>query len=282
MRRGILFILACLTLLASGALRAAPACGPDGQSCPLSNGFYFAEKPAGWDGRAPLPVLVHFHGFREQASEVIGREEMRNLAQRLGVLLVVPQGEGQSWSHPGSPSQLRDEFTFVERLLADLRQRFVVDEARIWASGFSQGASMVWAIACHRGEMFRFYMPISGGFWRPEPQSCPTLPRAIRHIHGLKDVTVPLEGRPIRGGKFHQGRIAHAIGLAREAAQCRPEPEDEHVSSGTLSCRRSTGCMGGQLLEFCLHAGGHDFDQGWLEEGLRPLLQKAADTALKR
>lgn len=282
MRLAILFLLACLTLFASEAARAAPACGPDGQPCMLPNGLYFAEKPAVWDGKTALPVLVHFHGFREQASEVIGREEMRALAERLGVLLVVPQGEGQSWSHPGSPSQLRDELVFVEGLLSDLRQRFPVDQARVWASGFSQGASMVWAVACHRGEMFQFYMPISGGFWRPEPQSCPTLPRSIRHIHGLKDVTVPLEGRPIRGGKFHQGRIAHAINLARQAAQCRPESEDEHISRGTLSCRRSTGCTDGQVLEFCLHAGGHDFDQSWLEEGFRPLLQKAADTALKR
>lgn len=282
MRRGVSLVFALLTVLAALPARAAPACGPDAQPCALPNGFYFAEKPADWNGKTELPVLVHFHGFREQAIEVISREEMRALATRLGVLLVVPQGEGQTWSHPGSPASLRDEFAFVETMLADLRQRFVLDESRLWASGFSQGASMVWALACHRGGLFRSYMPISGGFWRPEPQHCATLPQSIRHVHGLKDVTVPLEGRSIRGGKFHQGRIAHAIALARQAATCRPEAEDEHLSRGTLSCRKATGCAGEATLEFCLHAGGHDFDQSWLEEGFRPLLRNAADTALKR
>lgn len=282
MRWGLSLVMAVLTAFAAASARAAPACGLPEQPCSLANGFYFAEKPAHWDGKSPLPVLVHFHGFREQALEVIGREGMRDLADRLGVLLVVPQGEGQTWSHPGSPASLRDEFAFVEAMLADLRQRFKLDEDRIWASGFSQGASMVWALACYRGGLFRSYLPISGAFWRPEPLHCPTLPRPIRHIHGLKDVTVPLEGRPIRGGQFHQGRVAHAIALARQAATCRPEKEDDYSSRGTLMCRKATGCSGGTMLEFCLHAGGHDFDQSWLEDEFRPMLRNAADTALKR
>jgi polyhydroxybutyrate depolymerase len=282
MRWGFPLVLAALTLLAASAARAAPACGAADQPCALPNGFYFAEKPAQWDGKSPLPVLVHFHGFREQAIEVIGREGIRDLADRLGVLVVVPQGEGQTWSHPGSPASLRDEFAFVEMLLADLRRRFRLDEERLWASGFSQGASMVWALACHRGELFRSYLPISGAFWRPEPQQCPTLPRSIRHIHGLNDVTVPLEGRPIRGGRFHQGRIAHAIALARQAGACKPEKDDDFVSRGTLMCRKPIGCAGEATLELCLHAGGHDFDQSWLDDAFRPLLRHAADTALKR
>jgi polyhydroxybutyrate depolymerase len=282
MRWGLPLVLAVLALLAVTSARAVPACGPVEQPCALPNGFYFAEKPAHWDGKSPLPVLVHFHGFREQAIEVIGREGIRDLADRLGVLLVVPQGEGQTWSHPGSPASLRDEFAFVETLLQDLRQRFKLDEERLWASGFSQGASMVWALACYRGGLFQSYLPISGAFWRPEPEQCPTLSRSIRHIHGLKDVTVPLEGRPIRGGKFHQGRVAHAVSLARTAAACQPEKDDDFVSRGTLMCRRPTGCSAGTMLEFCLHSGGHDFDQSWLEETFRPLLRNAADTALKR
>lgn len=277
-----LLLAMLLAFFALLPVRAAPGCGAEGDPCRAGGGFYFVESPAGWDGHSTLAALVHFHGFREQAAEVIAREEMRTLASRLGVLLVVPQGEGQTWSHPGSPAKLRDEFAFVEAMLADLRQRFPIDEDRVWASGFSQGASMVWALACHRGALFRMYLPISGGFWRPEPEQCATLPRPIRHVHGLNDRTVPLEGRPVRGGLFHQGRIAHAIELARKSGACRPEPEDELVSHGTLSCRRARGCVQGQTLEFCLHAGGHDFDPLWLEEGMRPLLKTAGETAQKR
>jgi polyhydroxybutyrate depolymerase len=137
---------------------------------------------------------------------------------------------------------------------------------------------MVWAIACARPGLFRFHLPISGAFWRPEPESCPAGLRAIRHIHGLGDVTFPLEGRPVRGGKFHQGRIRHAIDLARKLGACRPAEEDVSTTLGALSCRRATGCERGAYLDFCLHAGGHDFDPSWLEDafGLLPEISRAS------
>lgn len=270
-----------LLALASAA-GAAPLCDGDGGRCTLETGFYYAETPPRWNGRDPLPVLVHFHGFRELAADVIAREDLRDIAGRLGFVLVVPQGEGQTWSHPGSPSQLRDDIAFAESLLADLRQRLPVDENRVWSSGFSQGASMVWALSCARPGLFRLSMPISGAFWRPEPETCPPGVRAIRHIHGSNDVTFPMEGRPIRGGLFHQGRILHALTLARRLNACRPPEDDISSTNGALTCRRATGCDRGGYLEFCMHAGGHDFDPSWLEDGFRVLSEMGGESARRR
>ena len=125
---------------------------------------------------------------------------------------------------------------------------------------------MVWAIACYRGALFSAYLPISGAFWRPEPENCPSGPRHIRHIHGLSDRTVPLAGRPIRNGAFHQGDVYRAIGLMKAANQCRPEAS-RTMRLGALTCEIAGGCAGGMALEFCLHPGGHDFDPSWLETG---------------
>ena len=282
MRGHRVFLFVVTLLLAVRMAGATPLCDGEGGRCTLTNGFYFAETPPDWNGRDPLPVLVHFHGFREVAADVIAREDMRDIASRLGFALVVPQGEGQTWSHPGSPSQLRDDVAFAESLLADLRQRLPVDENRLWASGFSQGASMVWALACARPGLFRFNLPISGAFWKPEPETCPAGVRAIRHIHGFNDVTFPMEGRPVRGGKFHQGRIRHAIDLAHRLNACRPTEEDVASTIGALSCRRATGCDRGGYLEFCMHAGGHDFDPSWLEDGFRVLSEMGGERARRR
>jgi polyhydroxybutyrate depolymerase len=273
MIRYLVFLIA--VLLGSGVTNpslATPLCPEGNEACPVAGGFYFAVLPPVVEPGKPLGALVHFHGFRENAADIAARDDLRAIAARHQTVLVIPQGDQQTWSHPGSPSAHRDEFAFIDAVLADLAARVQLDRSRLWASGFSQGASMLWALACHRGDLFRFYMPISGGFWRPEPKSCPQLPVAIRHIHGLKDVSVPLEGRPVRGGKFHQGKIAHAIAMQREAGKCRPEAEDDIVTRGVLSCRQAKGCEAGSL-EFCLHAGGHDFDPSWIDEGFRALPQ---------
>ena len=44
---------------------------------------------------------------------------------------------------PGSPENHRDEFAFVKAVLDDAEARYPIDTRRLWASGFSQGASMV-------------------------------------------------------------------------------------------------------------------------------------------
>lgn len=241
-------------------------CPPEQPPCRVSGGFYHALTPPGWDGITPLPALVYFHGFREMAADVAAREDMRAITARAGFLLIVPQGEGMSWSHPGSPSQNRDEFAFITVVIDDIKTRFRADPDRLWASGFSQGASMVWAIACYQSRMFSAYLPISGAFWRPEPENCPGGARRIRHIHGLSDRTVPLTGRAIRNGAFHQGDVYRAIGVMKSVNACRPEAS-RTMRMGALTCEIAGGCMHGAALEFCLHAGGHDFDPSWLESG---------------
>ena len=261
MRRWILPLLAVL-MLAMPAGAAAP-CPIDGY-CEVAEGRYMAVPPPGWDGISPLPVVVHFHGFRESAADLSARDDLKGAAARIGHLLVLPDGAGQSWSHPGSPSQRRDEFAFVEALLADLKARYPI--AIVWASGFSQGASMVWNLACHRGHLFAAYLPIAGAFWRPEPEACPSYPVPIRHIKCLSDRTVPLEGRTIRGGAFHQGDALRAAGMARRAAGCDPVGA-RSVRDGALVCQRETACRAGAAFEFCLHTNGHDFDPGWLAGG---------------
>lgn len=262
------FVFALLIVLSASAQACAQsACSTAEAPCRVGGGFYVALPPPGWDGQSRLPVLLHFHGFREQAAEILAREDIRVTGARLGVLLVMPQGEGTSWSTPGSPAQSRDDLAFVEAVLADVKTRWPVDDKRLLASGFSQGASMVWHVACHRGHMFSSYLPIAGAFWAPEPEACPSGAQHIRHIHGLADRSVPLTGRPIRNGAFHQGDIALAIGLMRKANGC-DAAQSRFRQRGALLCEVAGACSSGKALEFCLHPGGHDFDPSWLGEGM--------------
>lgn len=271
----VLLILA-LSALALPGVRVASAadCPPDGM-CRVAGGYYRAHAPPGWDGRQPLPVLMHFHGYRESAADMVARQDLRAFAERNGVLLVVPQGEGDTWSHPGSPARFRDEFAFVDAVLADLGARYPVAGERFLASGFSQGAAMVWNLACHRGQNFSAFLAISGTFWLPQPETCPSGARNLIQIHGVADRTVPLEGRPIRNGAFRQGDVFRAMGMMRRLNACPVEAGYAH-REGALACERIDGCASGKWLELCLHPGGHDFDPSWLDVAWR--LVKGAET----
>lgn len=261
------FVILMLFALSAGHGFAAPECAPDGH-CKVASGYYMAYAPPEWDRKSAIPVLMHFHGYQESAGDMLAREDLKGFAARRKLLLIVPQGEGNRWSHPGAPSKLRDEFAFIDQVLADLDTRYPIDHSRFLVSGFSVGAAMVWNLACYRGEKFSAFLAIAGTFWTPQPDHCPSGAQNLIQIHGVGDRTVPLEGRAIRSGSFRQGDVFRAMGMMRRANACQPEAS-RAIRDGVLACEQMSGCASGKTLEICFHPGGHDFDPSWLDHAWR-------------
>ncbi len=256
LRRGALALLLGLTA-------ALPAVGAAGEpaSYAIDGGSYVARAPVGWDGRSPLPLLVFFHGYRQQGSVPMTIEQLTEAADRHGVPLVAPDGLEGSWAHQGSPSSRRDESRFVDALLADVGRRWPLDPARRWAARFSQGGSMAWHAACFRGGSFTAFMPVAGAFWRPHPEACPGGPVNLLHTHGTADTVVPMAGRPIRES-FHQGDVRAGMELWRRQDGCGAASV-RAAAAGDLECEIWAGCGSGRKLELCLHPGGHMIPKGW-------------------
>ncbi|WP_439493792.1 alpha/beta hydrolase family esterase [Bosea sp. (in: a-proteobacteria)] len=257
--------LALAGLVLAGPGRADPveAC-PGEQGCQVEGGHYRLVLPDAAPA-APLAALMYFHGWQGSAEETAADPGLRALATRLGIALIAPDGAGRTWSYPGSPGRHRDEFAFVSRVLDDVAARFPVDSRRIMASGFSQGGSMVWYLACRMPGRFRAFAPVAGAFWEPLPASC-TGPRpALVHTHGTTDGTVPLAGRALRSG-FRQGDVFRSLAILDP--QARAATVADFASSDALSCLRLSA-PGTTPLELCLHPGGHVVDPAWIERAWR-------------
>ncbi|RYE31835.1 MAG: polyhydroxybutyrate depolymerase [Hyphomicrobiales bacterium] len=255
-----------------------------GSDCSVASGRYrLVLPPQAGEGRK-VGAIFYFHGYQGSAEEVIDDPGLVAVARRLGVALIAPDGAGRSWSFPGSPAQLRDEFSFVGQVLDDVAARFPVDPGRILASGFSQGGSMVWYLACRMPRRFAAFAPIAGAFWEPLPEGCEGPRPPLIHVHGTSDTTVPLAGRALRSGA-RQGDVFKSLailapggctaGLA-EGARALPAPED-------LACRVAVGCGSNARLELCLHRSGHVADPAWVERAWRltmPALPPASAAGL--
>ena len=137
------------------------------------------------------------------------------------------------------------------------------------ASGFSQGASMVWYAACFLGDRFAAFAPVAGDFWEPPPENCPSGPASIRHIHGLADETFPIKGRAV-AEHYHQGDLWQGWALWRRTDGCAALPDRTNtVEEMTCQTWAARSCSSGRELVLCLHAGGHRFDAEWLRESFR-------------
>ena len=262
MARLILILpLALLLLTASPRVQAAEAYAVD-------TGTYMAHVPAAWNGAAPLPLLMFFHGYGQSGKVVMGNAELMRLADEEGVLVIAPDGREKRWSHQGAPlrERLRDDDAFVRAVLADASRRWPVDPARVWASGFSIGGSMTWHQACYQGELFTAFLPVAGAFWRPHPETCPSDPVNMMHVHGTGDTVVPLQGRPIRE-VYHQGDVLEGMAFWRKRNGCPAEPA-EVTEAGDLRCEIWRGCTSGKDLQLCLHPGGHIIPKGYMAQAI--------------
>ncbi|MBL6430797.1 MAG: polyhydroxybutyrate depolymerase [Alphaproteobacteria bacterium] len=241
--------------------------------CRIETGEYRIRFPADWDGKTPLGAIVFLHGWRGTAAGEMRNAAWARQADRLNVAFVAPQGSGKTWSYPGAPRALRNDFAFFDALIGDLTTRFPLRADRMMATGFSMGGSMVWNLACYRGGLFAGFAPIAGAFWDPIPKDCPSPAPVLFHVHGTADRTVPLEGRPI-GERWRQSDVADSLAVWQAQAGL-PQVFPAAAPDSGLTCQRQQAPTrsgpAASLLEVCLHSGGHSVRAEWVERAWRAL-----------
>lgn len=274
----VLVLVLLVKMLAPQASLASERPCTLGSKCEVNSGAYLLGYPKDWDGETPLPALLFFHGWGATPEMAIEAEHAGRSAVARGYLFIAPEGlvppgrKNRSWAHQGSPSAVRDETAFIREVMADVDERLPLQRERVLVSGFSQGGSMVWHLACFAGGDFRAFAPISGAFWRPHPESCSGEAVDLLHVHGFVDQVVPLEGRPI-GERWHQGDVFEAMEQLRAVNRCGAMPDSFEIEQATgtpeaIRCRQWTSCASKRELQLCLHDGGHLVPDGWLDRSI--------------
>ena len=258
--------------LAAGLLALA---GPARAVCDLSPEPCTLE--AGADGgsyhlRLPevpkgAPAVIFLHGYGGSGGATIGNRRIVAPLLARGHAVIAPNGIPQradgppGWGFfPGR--QARDERAFLTGVADDAARRFGLDRKRMLLAGFSSGGFMVTYLACEAPGSFAAFAPVAGGFWRPHPEACAG-PVNLFHTHGWTDTVVPLEGRPLGGGRYRQGDIFAGLELFRAANGCTGHRPDAIEADGPTWRRVWTGCGTGGALELALFPGGHTVPEDW-------------------
>ncbi len=250
--RWLTTLAAIMTLWAG----TAGACGAD-TDCMIGDRSYRIALPDGYDG-GPVGAIVFAHGYGGSAAGTMRNGSFRRLANDLGVALIAAQGVDGDWRIPGTPHDGamsgEAEYAYFDALMDDAGARFGVDPDRTLMIGFSAGGMMTWELACRRSTLFAAFMPMSGTFWDPVPETCDGPPASIIHTHGTADTTVPMSGRAI--GSARQGDLAAAFEMYGAFGGFETEPTMQTVQD--MDCRMRTNDAG-QILDLCLFDGGHSF-----------------------
>lgn len=259
--------LACGIVATIAGTTLAAACDSE-TPCEIENGSYLIEMPA-----PDVPIkgaLVFLHGAGSSGKSSMNNSALVSAVTARGYVFAAANGSsrpgrnGLSWSfYPGFP-KLRDETAFFGALFDDLAANHGVDRDHIIMGGFSAGGFMTSYLACDEPDIASAFTPVSGGFWRPAPESCAG-PVRLFHTHGWTDTTVPLEGRYLRSGSVAQGDIFHGMEIWRDANSCDALRADQFEITDGFWRRSWDRCTPGSALEFALFPGGHRVPAGWAD-----------------
>ena len=130
------------------------------------NREYIVYTPESYDSSMDYPVLFNFHGGSGYADEFIYTNDMRPIADTANFIAVYPQGaidpDGgtTSWIHKAPTDH--DDIFFVEAIIDAMSLEYSIDQSRIYACGYSEGAIISYELGCRLNNKIAAFAAVSG------------------------------------------------------------------------------------------------------------------------
>lgn len=231
---------------------------------------YRVHVPGGLAGPAPLVVMLH--GGGGSGAQVEQQTGLTATADQEGFMVAYPDGSGRSklltWNAGTCCGYARDQrvddVSFIRAMLDAVAAEFRVDPARVYVTGFSNGAMMAYRLGCELTDRITAIAPVSGAL-NIEPCT-PSRPLSVLHIHGDADQNVPIAGGPplrdVPGTPPWQNTsLAYATDFWVRHDAC-PVTGTE-TSHGSVSTTIHAPCTDGtEVTQVVIDGGGHAWPGG--------------------
>ena len=175
-------------------------------------------------GRAPMVLAFHGRGDNMQNFQRTGLHQAWREAIVVCFQGLPSRRDGlNGWQVEKGQDDDRD-LRLVDAALTSLGERFKVDDARTYSTGFSNGANFTYLLWAERPNSFAAFAPVAG---RLRPSVQPKQPKPLFHIAGTQDAQIPftdqldaiergmrVNGVTARGASCGTGCTIHSAGGA--------------------------------------------------------------------
>lgn len=225
---------------------------------------FYVEFPA---GPRPAPAVVVLHGGAGTPNRM---RRITNFAlDERGWVEIYPEGIDRQWNDGrtganGKPLRKTDDLGFLRAMLEQLASEGLIDPARVFFTGASNGGAMTLRVLCQAPELAAGAAVVIMN--QPVGMDCPDGPPVpLMFILGAADPLVPFNGGPITVmGRKDRGSVLPAGDtLARYALRnrCGAWEEiaitDHFPDDGTrVRLRVYRGCAQ-PLRQYIIDGGGH-------------------------
>lgn len=160
---------------------------------------YRLHLPVNYNPSDTYPLVFAFHGGFGLDWQFENETGFSDLADTANIIVVYPQAIGTTrswntgiccgWAYNNNISDL----DFVESLVNHLTATYSVDTSQIYATGFSSGAMMTYAVGCKLSSYFAAIAPVSSSMLIDacEPDCTPV---PVIHLHAEPDSSALFHG----------------------------------------------------------------------------------------
>ncbi len=218
------------------------------------------------------PLLFMLHGYGSSSQGFMEFTEMNSAAKEYGFAVVYPQGirdpgnrTGSSCWNSGLTKKGNDDIGFLVALAKYLQQTYGFDSSETFAAGFSNGAFMMYKLACGAPETFRAVASVagsmSGGAWNDRKETASV---GILQINGAADSVVPIE--PDKGVYGDAPAIGGVIQYWKDANGL-DEFQEVSLSDKATACKYSSKASDNLVWYIEIEGYGHAWPNGGSSSG---------------
>jgi polyhydroxybutyrate depolymerase len=237
---------------------------------------YRVHVPTGYREGEPTALVVVLHGAFSGSAEIEKRTGFSALADREGFAVVYPEGIGilgflQHWNAGHCCGKAAadgvDDVGFVADVIEEVKSYLTIDAARIYMTGFSNGAMLTHRFAAERPEMLAAAAPLAGAIssrgdadepdWQiPTPRS--GVPMIM--FHGREDLRIPYadtgRGNGV-GGRYYSTALASSR-FWSSSNGCESHRREQNPSFAGVTVDTWSDCeKNADVLLFTLGEWGH-------------------------
>lgn len=220
------------------------------------------------NGTGAAPAIVAFHGLNQSIESLRQSWTLDAVADREGFHVIYPEAVGGRWAYAdtrpvalpngGQVDDVGFFTTLVEKLTADK----VVDPARIYVVGVSNGGLMVWTLACQAADRIAAAAPLISGMIERQAELCsPKRLAPLMAIAGTDDWAQAYDGA--MGANFRLMSIPESLEFWRRLRGCAdhkltPIPQRERADLTAAILIEWTQCANPSPQRFFrIQGGGH-------------------------
>jgi polyhydroxybutyrate depolymerase len=227
------------------------------------------HAPAATVGHAATLVIA-LYGSGDNADHFQQSVGIDAVADQENFVVVYPEAIDAHWNY-GRPvrkmpllhGQQVDDIGFIRTLIDDLVTRKLVDENRVYVTGFSRGAQFSFTLACALPDKIAAIAPVSGLMTEFQIDDCrPGHPMPIMMVNGTSDDTLLYDG--FLSEDYRQLSVPETIEYWRQIDGCIGEDDIKtlpHLNDHDrtrVSQFNWTGCKAGTGVRFYrIENGGH-------------------------